>query len=95
VLNEPEASLHPHLFGALARLVARAAGRSQVVVVTHAARLITALTEQAGCLSIMLEKNFGETLIVGAKELGVPVWHWPVALGLTTPVCIETCANTS
>jgi predicted ATPase len=77
VLNEPETSLHPDLLGALARLIARAAERSQVVVVTHAARLITALSEQAGCHSIMIEKNFGETTIVGAKELGAPVWHWP------------------
>jgi hypothetical protein len=38
---------------------------------------ITALTEQAGCHSIVLENNFGETTIVGAKEPGLPVWHWP------------------
>jgi predicted ATPase len=77
VLNEPETSLHPDLLAALARLIARAAERSQVIVVTHASRLIAALTEQAGCHSIMLEKTFGETSIVGAKELGLPAWHWP------------------
>lgn len=77
VLNEPETSLHPDLLAALARLIARAAERSQVVVVTHASPLIAALGEQPGCHSIMLEKTFGETTIVGMKELDVPAWHWP------------------
>jgi predicted ATPase len=45
--------------------------------VTHASLLIAALTEQAGCHSIMLEKTFGETSIVGAKEMNLPTWHWP------------------
>jgi predicted ATPase len=77
VLNEPETSLHPDLLPALARLIACAAERSQVIIVTHASQLITALREQAGCHSIMLEKAFGETTIVGAKGLGLPTWHWP------------------
>ncbi len=77
VLNEPETSLHPELLGALARLIARAAERSQVIVVTHAAKLITALSEQQGCHSLILEKTFGETSIVGMKEGGAPAWHWP------------------
>jgi len=77
VLNEPETSLHPDLLGALARLIARAAERSQVIVVTHAQKLIAALSEQQGYHSIMLEKTFGETSIVGMKELGAPAWHWP------------------
>jgi predicted ATPase len=77
VLNEPETSLHPDLLAALARLIARAAEHSQVVVVTHASPLIAALTEQPGCHSVMLEKVFGETTIVGAKELDVPSWQWP------------------
>lgn len=77
VLNEPETSLHPDLLGALARLIARAAERSQIIVVTHASSLIVNLKEQANCHSIVLEKTFGETTIVGAKELNVPSWHWP------------------
>jgi len=77
VLNEPETSLHPDLLGALARLIARAAEQSQVIVVTHAAKLIPALSEQQGCHSVMLEKTFGETSIVGMKEVGAPAWHWP------------------
>jgi predicted ATPase len=77
VLNEPETSLHPDLLAALARLIARAAERTQVVVVTHAKPVVSALAEQAGCHSIVLEKNFGETKITGSKELGTPAWHWP------------------
>jgi predicted ATPase len=77
VLNEPETSLHPDLLAALARLIAQAAERSQVVVVTHSSTLIAALAEQPGCHSIMLEKTFGETTIERAKELDLPAWHWP------------------
>jgi predicted ATPase len=78
VLNEPETSLHPDLLPALARLIARAAKHSQIVVVTHALRLITALKEQEGCHSITLEKTFGETTIVGTKQMDLSAWNWPV-----------------
>lgn len=77
VLNEPETSLHPDLLGALARLIAKAAERTQVVVVTHSPRLISSLEEQPGCHSIKLEKNFGETVIVGSDHLSMPTWKWP------------------
>ena len=77
VLNEPETSLHPDLIGALARLIARACGQSQVIVVTHAARLIAALSEQPECHSIVLEKQLGETLVVGVNQMNTPAWHWP------------------
>jgi predicted ATPase len=77
VLNEPETSLHPDLLPALARLVARAAERSQVLVVSHASRLIAALQEQAKYHSIVLEKEFGETKLSGSGKLNGPVWHWP------------------
>jgi predicted ATPase len=76
VLNEPETSLHPDLLAPLARLIAQAAERSQVIVVTHAAQLIAALREQRSN-SITLEKSFGETTIAGADELNIPAWHWP------------------
>lgn len=77
VLNEPETSLHPDLLGPLARLIAATAERAQVIVVTHAAKLIAALSEQLGCHSISLEKAFGETSIAGVKELDTPAWNWP------------------
>ena len=78
VLNEPETSLHPDLLRALARLIAKASEQTQVVVVTHARPLITALTEYEGCYSIVLEKTFGETKIAGLNRLGgTPSWRWP------------------
>jgi predicted ATPase len=77
ILNEPETSLHPDLICALGRLIAKAADRSQVIVVTHSRSLIGALMEQEGCHSIVLEKTFGETAFAGADNLNIPHWHWP------------------
>jgi predicted ATPase len=77
VLNEPETSLHPDLLPALARLIAGAAQRSQVLVVSHARRLIAALEEQPGCHSLTLEKELGETRIMGVAPLDLPPWQWP------------------
>lgn len=76
VLNEPETSLHPDLLPALGRLIANAAAASQVLVVTHAPKLIAALEEQAECNSVVLEKEFGETKVVGADRLDLPAWRW-------------------
>src|SRR3954471_10633182 len=77
VLNEPETSLHPDLLGALARLIAKAAERTQVVVVTHSPRLISSLEEQPACHSIKLEKTFGETVIASNSQRTAPTWKWP------------------
>jgi predicted ATPase len=77
VLNEPETSLHPELLPALARLISKAAERSQVLVVSHATALIDALQQQPGCHSIVLEKVFGETRIVDADDYTTPSWQWP------------------
>jgi len=77
VLNEPETSLHPDLLPALGRLIASAAERSQVFVVTHAPKLITTLEKRKGCNLIRLEKQFGETQIVDSDELDLPAWRWP------------------
>jgi predicted ATPase len=77
VLNEPETSLHPDLLAPLARLVAKTAKRSQIVVVTHSPRLITALFEQPGCHSVALEKTFGETTVSGLSAKDLPGWNWP------------------
>ena len=75
VLNEPETSLHPDLLPPLGRLIARAAGNSQVIVVTHAGALIASLEKERQCQSIVLEKHFGETRIAGAGTQ--PKWQWP------------------
>ena len=77
VLNEPETSLHPDLMPALARLIRYAARETQVWVVSHASRLISALEEDPDCLSIPLEKDLGETRIVGQGLLDRPPWQWP------------------
>jgi predicted ATPase len=75
VLNEPETSLHPDLLPALGRLIADAAARSQVIVVSHANRLIAALESARDCHSIVLEKHFGETRL--ADEHMTARWQWP------------------
>jgi predicted ATPase len=77
VLNEPETSLHPDLLPALSRLIATAAERSQVIVVTHSPKLIASLSEQRTCHAISLEKTFGETSLKGVREMDIPNWTWP------------------
>lgn len=77
VLNEPETSLHPDLLPALARLIAQAAARTQVWVVSHASRLIAALEQAPQCNSIQLVKQHSQTLVDGQGLLHAPAWHWP------------------
>jgi len=77
ILNEPEASLHPDLLPALARLIGTAAKRTQIWVVSHASRLIAALEQNADCHSFQLEKEVGETRVVGQETLDAPPWKWP------------------
>jgi predicted ATPase len=77
VLNEPETSLHPDLLPALARLIGVAVKSTQVWVVSHSARLISALEQNPDCQSLMLEKELGETRVAGLRELDVPAWNWP------------------
>ncbi|ALN87068.1 recF/RecN/SMC N terminal domain protein [Lysobacter capsici] len=77
VLNEPETSLHPDLLPALARLIAHASRRTQVWVVSHASRLISALEADDDCNSLHLEKQFSQTGIAGQGMLDAPAWYWP------------------
>ncbi|GAB3155830.1 AAA family ATPase [Amycolatopsis stemonae] len=77
VLNEPETSLHPDLLPALAALIATAAKETQVVVVSHASPLIRALTDVAEVGALELEKQNGETKLLGQGRLDRPSWHWP------------------
>jgi predicted ATPase len=76
VLNEPETSLHPDLLPALARLIAQAAERSQVLVVSHAAPLVDSLQQLPECHSIALAKPFGQTCIAGNEHQSAR-WQWP------------------
>jgi predicted ATPase len=77
VLNEPETSLHPDLLPALARLIAHASRRTQVWVVSHASRLISALEAEDDCNSLHLEKQFSQTGLAGQGMLDAPAWYWP------------------
>jgi predicted ATPase len=77
VLNEPETSLHPDLLPALGRLIAAAADRSQIIVVSHAAGLIDTLQSGPDCHSILLGKAFGETKLATADDTVRSTWQWP------------------
>jgi predicted ATPase len=77
VLNEPETSLHPDLLAALGRLIGQASRRSQVIVVTHSAALVSSLANAPEFHPITLEKKLGETCIVGMRDLDRPEWQWP------------------
>ena len=74
ILNEPETSLHPDLLPPLARLIEKAAKQSQIVVVSHAAALVSALEADADCVQIVLEKELGETVVRDSRP---PNWTWP------------------
>ena len=74
ILNEPETSLHVDLLPALGRLIARAARRSQIIVVSHAAPLVGALSAHENCNRIELKKELGETIAEGVES---PRWAWP------------------
>lgn len=83
VLNEPETSLHPDLLPALGRLIAHAARDTQVIVVTHASRLIAALEDAMagrdgddGLLRLTLAKPLGETVAEIPEPFEVPAWRW-------------------
>lgn len=75
VLNEPESSLHPGLLAPLADLVAEAATRSQVVVVTHSAALAQAL-DDAGAHRVGLVADLTGTAVEGQGLLSIPEWLW-------------------
>lgn len=60
-LNEPEASLHPDLLPPLADLIARAAEKSQILVVTHSAMLADRLEVEHAARRLRLDRVDGET----------------------------------
>ncbi len=66
-LNEPETSLHPDLLDPLARLIARAAERAQMWLVTHSQPLAAALAEHGGIKPRIVIKRNGETWIEGLR----------------------------
>jgi predicted ATPase len=74
ILNEPETSLHPNLLPSLARLIVQASGQCQMIVVSHAAALVTALDAEPDSRRIVLEKTLGETEV---QDYVPPNWTWP------------------
>jgi predicted ATPase len=77
VLNEPETSLHPDLLPPLARLILAAAQHTQIIVVSHAQRLLELLTAEPICTHLQLLKSFGETTLEGSSSFNKPKWSWP------------------
>jgi predicted ATPase len=69
-LNEPENSLHPDLLAPLARLIVRAAERSQIWLVTHSQPLAVALAEAGSIAPRTVIKRKGETWIEGLRLMG-------------------------
>lgn len=69
-LNEPETSLHPALLPALARLIVRAAERTQVWVVTHSQPLADAIAEESGILPRQVIRRDGATWLDGLTLAG-------------------------
>ena len=69
-LNEPESSLHPDLMEPLGRMVARAAQRTQVWLVTHSERLAEAIRKSGAGEIRTVSKRAGATTIEGLTLLG-------------------------
>lgn len=74
VLNEPETSLNPSLLPALGEMIKAAAQHAQIMVVSHASKLINSLEGEPDCLAHHLYKEFGETLCDLDQR---PKWTWP------------------
>jgi predicted ATPase len=64
-LNEPETSLHPRLIPALADLIARAAERTQLWIVTHSRDLADAIAQCTGILPRKVIRQDGATWLEG------------------------------
>jgi len=69
-LNEPESSLHPDLVEPLARLIAKAAERTQIWLVTHSERRAAALAKHGRVRPRSVIKKQGETWIEGLTLAG-------------------------
>lgn len=68
LIDEPEVSLHPHLLSLLADLLREASHRAQIIVATHADRLVRALQP--------------EEILIADQENGVTTMTWGDTLDL-------------
>lgn len=69
-LNEPEASLHPRMMPALADMIAMAAERTQVWIVTHSRDLADLVRERTGVRPLTVVRTEGATAIEGMRITG-------------------------
>lgn len=69
-LNEPESSLHPRMMPALADMIAKAAERTQVWVVTHSRELADLVRDRTGARPLTVVRNDGATTIEGMRITG-------------------------
>ncbi len=69
-LNEPEASLHPDMLEPLADMIAAAAKRSQIWIVTHSERLAEAVSQRCGVRFRHVVRQDGKTWIEGMRLTG-------------------------
>lgn len=69
-LNEPEASLHPDMLEPLADMIAAAAKRSQIWIVTHSERLAEAVARRCGVRFRHVVRQDGKTWIEGMRLTG-------------------------
>lgn len=69
-LNEPETSLHPSMLPALADMIAQAAERTQLWIVTHSRLLAEEITARTGVRAMTVLRQDGATLIEGLKLSG-------------------------
>ncbi len=69
-LNEPEASLHPDMIEPLAGLIASAAEKSQMWIVTHSERLAEAVRTLCGPRPLRVIRRDGATWIEGMRLTG-------------------------
>lgn len=69
-LNEPEASLHPDMLEPLADMIAAAAKRSQIWIVTHSERLAEAVSTRCGVRFRHVVRQDGKTWIEGMRLTG-------------------------
>lgn len=70
-LNEPESSLHPRMLPALADMIARAAERTQVWVVTHSRELAELVRDRTGSKALTVVRVEGATMIEGMRPTGL------------------------
>ena len=69
-LNGPENSLHQSLLPALGRIIARAAERTQIWVVTHSEVLAEAIAQESGVTPRTVIRRDGATWLEGLGSFG-------------------------